>query len=497
MAAKQEEGRPAEEEVTPAAPVPPAAERRGFWQHVTSSLRGEQHDYTKGPLPMAILLLAVPMVLEMSLESTFALVDIWWVNRIDDGWFGSTPTDGAAAAAVGSTEAMLSIVYAVAFGLGMAVTAMVARRVGEKDLDGAAVAGSQAIGLGIATGVVLGVPCILFAEDLLHWMTSGNVAVVETGTGYARWMLGGNVIITLLFLQNAIFRGAGDPILALKTLAVANGINIVLDPCLLFGWGPFPQLGVTGAGVATTIGRAVAVAYQFWLLNHGRGRVRLPRLVRFDPKPMWTLIRLSWGTIGQFLIGTTSWVALMWFVNSFGEAATAGYTTGIRILLFSLLPAWGLANAAATLVGQNLGSKQPDRAERSVWLTGCYDMLFLGCVTIVMVLLPEQIAAIFVSDPEIAGHCVDTMWIVASGYVFYAWGMVAVQSFNGAGDTRTPTWLHLIFFWLFQLPLAAILALGFDHGMLGVLWAIPISEALFAVAAVILFRRGGWREAVV
>lgn len=477
----------------PETPATEASQAGGFWHHVKSSLRGEQHDFTKGSLPKAILLLAVPMVLEMSLESTFALVDIWWVNRIDDGWFGSTPTDGAAAAAVGSTEAMLSIIYAIAFGLGMAVTAMVARRVGEQDLPGAATAGSQAIGLGIALGVLIGLPCLFFAPDLLHWMTSGNVAVVETGSGYARWMLGGNVIITLLFLQNAIFRGAGDPILALKTLAVANGINLILDPCLLFGWGPFPQLGVTGAGVATTIGRSTAVIYQFWLLRHGSGRVKLDRLVRIDLQPMLTLVRLSWGTIGQFVIATLSWVFLMAFVNSFGEAEAAGYTTAIRILLFSLLPAWGLANAAATLVGQSLGSKQPDRAERAVWLTGFYDMVFLGAVTFAMVIWPEEIAALFVTDPTIAGHCVDTMRIVASGYVFYAWGMVTVQSFNGAGDTITPTWLHLIFFWLLQIPLAAILAFWGEWGLHGILWAIPVSEALFAIAAVLLFRRGRWR----
>lgn len=471
--------------------------KRGFWGHVKSSLRGEQHDYTTGRLPKAILLLAVPMVLEMSLESTFALVDIWWVNRIDDGWFGSTPTNGAAAAAIGSTEAMLSIVYAVAFGLGMAVTAMVARRVGEKDLAGAATAGSQAIGLGIALGALLGIPALIFAPDLLAWMTKDNAAIVEVGSGYARWMLGGNVIITLLFLQNAIFRGAGDPILALKTLALANGINLILDPCLIFGWGPFPQLGVTGAGVATTIGRLTAVVFQFWLLRHGSGRVRLDRLVRFDAEPMWTLIRLSRGTIGQFLIGTTSWIALMYFVNSFGEAATAGYTTGIRILLFTLLPAWGLANAAATLVGQNLGARHPERAERAVWLTGLYDMIFLGAVTVVMVVWPESIAALFVTDPEVAGHCVDTMRVVASGYVFYAWGMVAVQSFNGAGDTRTPTWLHFWFFWMLQVPLAWVLGVKLEFGFGGILWAIPASEASFAVAAMILFKRGRWKSVVV
>ena len=467
--------------------------RRTFWQHVRGSLRGEHHDYTQGSLRAAILLLAVPMVLEMGLESTFALVDIWWVNRIDDGLSGIAPTHGAAVAAVGATEAVLSLVYAIAFGLGMAVTALVARRVGEGNLQAAATAGSQAIGLGVLAGVLLGVPAWWFAPELLSLMTDGNQRVVDAGTGYARYMLGSNILVMLLFLQNAIFRGAGDPILALKVLAVASAINLVLDPCLIFGWGPFPQMGVTGAGLATCIGRTVAVVFQFWLLLRGNSRVRLERLFRFDAAPMWQLIKLSCGTIGQFLIGTASWVLLMRFVNSFGEAAGAGYTTGIRILIFALLPAWGLSNAAATLVGQNLGAKRPDRAEQAVWLTGCYDMAFLGFVTILMELMPGPIVRLFVTDPAVQGYAIDTLRIVASGYIFYAWGMVAVQAFNGAGDTVTPTWLHLVLFWCFQIPLAWLLAFGCEWGPLGVFWAIPIAESLFAVAALLLFRRGRWK----
>lgn len=466
---------------------------RSFWQHVRGSLRGEQHDYTRGSLPAAILLLAVPMVLEMALESLFALVDIWWVNRIDDGWFGAVPTNGAAAAAVGATEGMLATIYAVAIGLGMAVTAMVARRVGEKDLHGAAVAGSQAIGLGIVIGLLIGVPCIVWAPELLSLMTDGNEKTIAVGTGYARWMLGGNVIIVLLFLQNAIFRGAGDPILALKTLAVANGLNLVLDPMLIFGLGPFPALGVTGAAVATCTGRSVALVYQFWALRHGNSRVRLDRMIRVEAGPMWQLVKLSCGTIGQFLIATSSWVWLMRFVSSFGEAAGAGYTTGIRILMFALLPAWGLSNAAATLVGQNLGAGQPERAERAVWLTGLYDMAFLGLVTIVMVGFPEPIVRAFVSDPVVQGHATDTLRIVASGYVFYGWGMVALQAFNGAGDMRTSTWLHFWFFWVLEVPLAALLAFTWELGPRGVFWSIPIAESCFAVAALVMFRRGRWK----
>ncbi len=475
----------------------PTTTPRSFWQHVTGSLRGEQHDYTRGSLPAAILLLAIPMVLEMALESTFALVDIWWVNRIDDGWFGVAPTGGAAVAAVGATEGMLSMVYAIAFGLGMAVTAMVARRVGEQDLRGAAIAGSQAIGLGLVVGIGLGVPALLFAPELLALMTDSNAKVVTAGTGYAQWMLGGNVIVTLLFLQNAIFRGAGDPMLALKTLAVANGINLVLDPMLIFGLGPFPALGVTGAGVATCTGRVVAVLYQFWLLRRGNGRVHLRPLLRFDAGPMWTLVKLSAATVGQFLIATTSWLFLMRFVNSFGEAAAAGYTTGIRILIFALLPAWGLSNAAATLVGQNLGAGKPERAERAVWLTAAYDMVFLAFVTLVMELWPREIVQIFVTEPAVQGHAVDALRIIASGYVFYAWGMVALQAFNGAGDTRTSTWLHFWFFWTLELPLAWTLAFWLGLGPIGVFWAIPIAETSFACAAFVMFRRGRWKTITV
>jgi len=328
-------------------------------------------------------------------------------------------------------------------------------------------------------------------------MTSGNERIVEVGTGYARWLFASNVVITLLFLQNAIFRGAGDPMLALKCLTVSNGLNLILDPCFVFGLGPFPQLGVTGAAVATCTGRGIAVLYQFWLLRRGNGRVRLERLVRFDLEPMRKMIKLSLGTIGQFLIGTSSWIGLMWGVNRFGEAATAGYTIGIRILIFALLPAWGLSNAAATLVGQNLGAKQPDRAERAVWLTGAYDAAFLAVVTLVAELFAPQIVALFTVDPAIAAHAVATLRIVAAGYVFFAWGMVTVQAFNGAGDTVTPTWLHAIFFWMLQLPMAWWLAFGLDFGMSGILWMIPATESLFAVAAVLLFRRGRWKRVVV
>lgn len=481
-------------ETSPQLPDSGALAQRSFFANVLASLRGEQHDYTSLSLPSAILLLAVPMVLEMGLESLFALVDIWWVNRIDEGLAGAMPTNGAAVAAIGMTEGVLSMVYAIAFGLGMAVTAFVARRVGEQNLDGAATAGSQAIGLGLVVGTLLAVPSAWFAPELLSLMSDANEHVITIGSGYARWSMASTVIIILLFLQNAIFRGAGDPMLALKVLAVSNGINLILDPCFIFGFGPFPQMGVEGAAIATCIGRTTAVLYQFYLLTRGTGRIRLPRLVSFDLAPMWQMVKLSFGTIGQFLIGTTSWLFLTKFINSFGEQAGAGYTTGIRILLFALLPAWGLSNAAATLVGQNLGAGRPDRAERAVWLTGCYDMLFLAAVTLVMELFPEPIITAFAAGEAVQQHALATVRIVASGYIFYAWGMVAMQAFNGAGDTKTPTWITFWALWVVQIPLAWFLAFYLEWGPNGVLWAIPTAECLFAAAAFVMFRRGHWKQ---
>ncbi|MBL8754550.1 MAG: MATE family efflux transporter [Planctomycetes bacterium] len=474
-----------------AAPEAPA---RTFWQYVASSLRGEHHDFTTLPLPRAIVLLAVPMVLEMGLESLFALVNTFWVNGIDKGLFGATSTHGAGIAAIGMTEGMVSLVYAVAWGLAIAVTAMVSRRVGEKDLDGAAAAASQAIGLALVVGVVIAVPAAIFAPELLALMSEDGSNAVAIGSGYARWTFASTPIITLLFLQNAIFRGAGDPMLALKVLLLSNGLNLLLDPLLIFGLGPFPALGVEGAAIATCISRGLAVLLQFVLLRRGHCRVPMPTLMRFHGAQMLQIVRLSLGTIGQFLIGCVSWLLLTKFVNEFGDQAGAGYTTGIRILMFALLPAWGLSNAAATLVGQNLGARRPDRAERAVWLTGLYDMAFLAVVTLVMELFPEAIVGGFVADEVVRTHAIATLRIVAAGYVCYAWGMVAVQAFNGAGDTATPTWLHFVAFWVFQIPLAALLAFGLDYGMHGVVWAIPIAESLFAVAAVLLFRRGRWKN---
>lgn len=456
---------------------------RSWWQLVVAALRGEAHDYTRGSLPRAIWLLAIPMVLEMAMESTFAIVDVFFVSRLGD----------EAVAAVGITESMLTIVYAFGIGLAMATTALVARRIGEKNVDGAVRAAKAAVALGIGIGVVLGIPCLVFAPELLALMEA-DPAVIATGTGYTRAVLGGNIVVLLLYLNNAIFRGAGDPALALRALVLANGINCVLDPCLIFGLGPFPELGVTGAGIATLIGRASGVAYQSWMLRRGVGRIALRGAAATIELPVVReLVRLSLGGVAQLLIATASWVLLMRIVTPFGKEAVAGYTIAIRIVIFALMPAWGLANSAATLVGQNLGAKQPERAERSVWLTGLYNMVFMLCVTALFLALAPALIAIFTDNPATHEIGVRALRTLAYGYVFYAWGMVIAQAFNGAGDTRTPTYLNFFCFWCLQVPLAWTLAHPFGLGSDGVFWAVCGAESVLAVAALLLFRRGRWK----
>jgi putative MATE family efflux protein len=458
---------------------------RSWVQIVRAALRGETHDYTQGSLPRAVWLLAIPMVLEMAMESTFALVDVYFVSRLGD----------AAVAAVGVTESMLTIVYAFGIGLAMATTALVARRIGEKNVDGAVRGAAAAVALGVGLGVVLGAIALLFAPELLRLMQAPE-EVIATGTGYTRAVLGGNIVVLMLYLNNAIFRGAGDAALAMRTLMLSNGINIVLDPCLIFGWGPFPELGVTGAGVATLIGRGVGVGYQLWALRRGTGRIALRGpAARVELPIVKELVRLSLGGVGQLLIATASWVVLMRIVAPFGAAALSGYTIAIRIVIFALMPAWGLANAAATLVGQNLGARQPERAERSVWLTGRYNMIFMGTVTVLFLVFAPPLLTAFTSVPETHAVGVRALRTLAYGYIFYAWGMVLAQAFNGAGDTLTPTRLNFFCFWCLQIPLAYTLAHPAGLGPDGVFWSVCLSEAVLAVAALLVFRRGRWKEA--
>jgi len=453
-----------------------------------SSLReaiaGSRHDYTRGSLSHAILLLAVPMVLEMSMESAFGVVDVFFVSRL-----GSD-----AIATVGVTESLLTLVFAVALGLSMATTAMVARRVGEGHDEQAAVAAVQAILLGLLVALPAGVAGFLLAPDLLRLMGSPQ-GLVAVGSGYTAVMLGGNATIFLLFLINAIFRGAGDASIAMRSLWVANIANMILDPCLIFGWGPFPEMGVTGAAVASTIGRGVGVAYQLRRLGAHGGRIRVRRRhLSVQPATMIGLARVSVGGILQMVIATASWLGLVRILTPFGSAALAGYTIALRVIIFTILPSWGLSNAAATLVGQNLGAGRPDRAERSVWLTAGFNMAFLGGVTVVFLVFAERLISIFSSDPLIVEVGASCLRIISYAYVLYACGMVMTQAFNGAGDTMTPTVINFFCYWMLQIPLAWTLARTAGYGPAGVFAAVTISESAIAVVGTLWFRRGRWKE---
>jgi putative MATE family efflux protein len=461
---------------------------RGGWRGALSAIRealsSSHHDFTQGSLPRAILLLAIPMVLEMSMESVFAITDAFYVSRIGD----------AAVATIGLTESMLTIVYAFGIGFSMAATALVARRIGEKNPEGAARAATQAMAVSLLFGLLSGLPCIFFAGDLLRFMGASE-EVISVGSGFTAWMLGSNVVIVLLYVHNAIFRGAGDPALAMRALWLANGINLVLDPCLIFGLGPFPELGVTGAAISTVVGRGTGVAYQLWMLRRSQSRILITRsALRLQPRVMIELLRLSAGGVSQFFIATASWVALMRMVSRFGDSAVAGYTIAIRIIVFAIMPAWGLSNAAATLVGQSLGAGNPDRAERSVWLTGLFNAGFLLFVMVVFLALGPLLVTFFTDKPETLAYGATALRVVSYGYPFYAWGMVMAQAFNGAGDTWTPTRLNLFCFWLFQLPLAWSLSHSLDAGPAGVFWSVAVAEAVLALAAMLVFRRGRWKE---
>jgi putative MATE family efflux protein len=454
-----------------------------FWGSIREALRGSHQDFTTGSLNRAVVLLAIPMVLEMALESLFAVVDVFWVGRLGAN----------AVATVGLTESLLSLVFAVGFGLGLSTTAMVARRVGEKDPKGAATAGVQAIFIGLATSLAFGIPSYLYAPRLLRVM-GASPEIVALGSGYARIALGGCGAIVMLFLNNAIFRGAGDAAVAMRLLWVSNIINLLLDPCLIFGWGPFPRLGVTGAALATLTGRSIGVLYQFYRLLRGTERIHiLVSQVRVNAGVLLRLLRVSLTGILQFAIADVSWIALVRIVSVFGAAALAGYTIAIRILIFVLLPSWGLSNAAATLVGQNLGANQPERAEQSVWRTGLYNVLFLGAVGVFFVIAAEPVIRLFTNDPAVLPLAVACLRILSYGNVGYAYGMVMLQAFNGAGDTVTPTIVNLFGFWLLEIPLAYVLAIRAKFGTTGVYYSIVIAEAAIAAAGVLIFRRGRWK----
>jgi putative MATE family efflux protein len=424
------------------------------------------------------------MMLEMAMESVFAVVDIAFVSRLG--------TD--AVAAVGITEALVTVLYAVAIGLGMGLTAMVARRIGEKNAEAAALVTGQSIWIGAALSIAIGIAGAVYAGDLLQVMGASS-GVIEQGQGFTAVLLGGSASIIYLFLLNAAFRGAGDATVALRSLWLANGINIVLDPCLIFGLGPFPEMGVTGAAVATTIGRGVGVVYQLWYLLGDRGRIALhTRHLVVVPTLISSLLRISFGGIGQFLIATASWIGVMRIVALYGSSAIAAYTIALRMMEFTFLPAWGLGNAAATLVGQNLGAGQPRRAERSAWLAAKYNAAFMALAGLVTLLSAGAITALFTSEPEVLYWGTRCLQILGIGFPMYAVGMVMIQSLNGAGDTVTPAILNLICFWLVQIPLAYLLATRTALGPNGAFVAVVVSESLLTVLAVIVFRRGNWRH---
>lgn len=457
--------------------------RTSFLQSLKEAIRGSHQDFTEGSISRAIFLLATPMVLEMSMESLFAIVNVFWVTRL-----------GAdAVATVGLTESLLTLVFSVAIGLSMSTTAMVARRIGEKKPREAAVAGSQAILLGILVAVLMGLPSWFLAPKLLELM-GASPSIVQSGQWYASIVLGCNVAVLLLFLNNAIFRGAGDASLAMRVLWVSNLINIVLDPCLIFGLGPFPELGITGAAVSTLIGRSTGVAYQFWMLTNGRNRVHIHLSdFRLQPAVMMTLLRVSGTGILQFAIGHTSWIALVRMVSTFGAAAVAGYTIGIRIFIFAILPSWGLSGAAATMMGQNLGAGKPERASKAVFLTAFYNAVFLGLVSIVFVFAPDALVHFFTTEPEVSRHAVDCLRIIGFGNIVYAFGMVIVQAFNGAGDTVTPTLINVLGFWAFEIPVAWALAYPAGMEVKGIFISIPLAHVVITGLGIALFLKGGWK----
>jgi putative MATE family efflux protein len=456
---------------------------KSFLSDIAEAVSGSEQDFTDGKLSRAILLLSVPAVLEMVMESVFVIVDIYFVSKL-----------GAdAVATVGITESMITIIYAIAIGLGTATTSIVSRRIGEKNPDAAAKAAFQAILTGLIVSVLIGLPGALFSGRLLEMMGASK-PIIENMSGYTRVMLGGNVVIMMLFIINAIFRSAGDAAVAMKVLWIGNIINIILDPCLIFGLGPFPQMGVTGAAIATNIGRGTAVLVQFYLLFFGKKRIRLSiRHLGIDFSMMLKLLKLSFGSIGQNLINTTSWIALVRIISSFGSEVVAGYTIAIRIIGFTILPSWGISNASATLVGQNLGAKKPDRAERAVWVTGWINMILLGVIGLILVLFPELFIRLFIDNENVIKSGVLGLRIISIGFIAYGLGMVLVNSFNGAGDTSTPLKINIFAFWLVEIPLAWFLAIKLGFREEGVFVAIVVAESLMTLIAWLVFRRGKWK----
>jgi putative MATE family efflux protein len=457
---------------------------RKFFSLFFQALRGADAEYTSGSINKAIFLLAVPMIAEMIMESLFAVIDVFFVSKVSVN----------AVATVGLTESVLMVIYSVAIGLSMATTAVVARRIGERNPVGAANAGFQSILLATILAVILGGAGFIYAEDVLRLM-GGEETLIADGLGYTQVMFASNLSIILLFLINGIFRGAGDASIAMRSLWIANGLNIVLDPILIFGFGPIPAYGVMGAAIATTIGRSVGVLYQLYFLVNGRSMIKIGWenvVIRF--KTIVELIKISLGGMGQFLIESASWIFLVRVMSLFGAEALAGYTIAFRVIVFTILPSWGLSNAAATLVGQNLGANKPDRAEESVWKTAHYNMIFLGSVSVLFYIFAAPIISLFSTDPAVLDIGVSALRIICFGYIFFAYGMVISQAFNGAGDTTTPLLINVVVFWIIQIPLSYWLAVSLDWQADGVFFTIAFCHSLQAVISVLLFKRGKWKE---
>ncbi|MDR0182780.1 MATE family efflux transporter [Lysobacter arvi] len=465
-------------------PEPVASDdSRSLWSELRDAIRGTNADYTRIPLRRAVFLLAVPMVLELVLESTFAVVDIWFVAKLGP----------SAVATVGLTETYLFLLYSIAMGLAMSVTAVVARRIGENRREDAAISAVQAIFIALLVSVPFAVVGIVWAKDLLRLM-GADAWSIEHGYRYTQWMLGGNAIIMLLFVINAIFRGAGDAAIAMRVLWLANGLNIVLCPLLIFGFGPVPALGIEGAAIATNIGRGAGVALQLYVLFHGGKHIRVAwSQLALQGAVLWNIVRTSLGGIGQMIVSMTSWIFLMRILSSMGSEVVAGATIAIRIMMFTLMPAWGMSNAAATLVGQNLGAQHPERAEAAVWRIGWYNMAFTMAISVLFFFFHHDLIALFTDDAKVIDVGGEWLQILSYSYFVYGWWMVSVQAFNGAGDTMTPTRINVVFFWLIQIPLAYALAVWMGWQELGVFWAVFVSETSVGLFTLWLFSRGGWK----
>jgi putative MATE family efflux protein len=457
---------------------------RSPWSFLREALTGSGHDFTQGSLSRGIALLAIPTMLEMAMESTFGIVDAFWVARLG--------TD--AIAAVGITEAVVILIFSIGIGLSMAAGAMVARRIGEKDAEGAAVSAVQGIALGLCVSLFTGAAGATLAPRLLALMHA-EPSVIATGSRYSRILLGSNGCIILLFLINGIFRGAGDAALSMRTLWLSNLINLALDPCLIYGLGPFPRLGVAGAAVATTTGRSIGVLYQLSLLWRGRGHVKVARRhLRIEWPALVSLVRVGGTATVQYFIATASWLGLARMNAAFGSAAVAGYTLAIRVITFLILPSWGISSAAATLVGQNLGARRPERSERVVWLAGGYNMAFLTVLGAAIFVFADPVVSLFTDGVEVRRIAATALRYIAIGYPCYAWGMTLEQAFNGAGDSTTPTWINLGCYWMIQMPLAYALAFHTPIAERGVYSAVASAETVLAVVAVIMFKKGRWKE---